>query len=143
MKSSVDTKPPQQFSHIGGNTSKKLTADKGAARARVAARARSGRKPLLSALTCPRRVARQAEIDQGNARLLNTLTAIAAGGGAVDSGRGKEKPLSRGEAPRHAGPSMQATGQKMENERIALENERMLKRITQVRPPVAQLHVPS
>ena len=29
MKSAVDNKPPQQFSHIGGNNSKKLSADKG------------------------------------------------------------------------------------------------------------------
>jgi len=33
MKSAVDNKPPQQFSHIGGNNSKKLSADKGASRA--------------------------------------------------------------------------------------------------------------
>ena len=49
---------------------------------------------------------------------------------------GRDKPLSRGEAPRHAGPSMQATQQKQEQERIALENQRMLQRITQVRPGV-------
>ena len=55
----------------------------------------------------------------------------------MDTGMGKEKPLSRGEAPRHAGPSMQATQQKQEQERIALENQRMLQRITQARP-VAQ-----
>ena len=45
MKSAVDNKPPQQFSHIGGNNSKKLSADKGtpgaAARGAACARARS------------------------------------------------------------------------------------------------------
>ena len=50
---------------------------------------------------------------------------------------GRDKPLSRGEAPRHAGPSLQATQHKQEQERIALENQRMLQRITQARP-VAQ-----
>jgi hypothetical protein len=97
-------------------------------------------RPLTNPQCALTSAARQAEIDQGNARLLNNLTSIASGGASMDTGMGKEKPLSRGEAPRSAGPSMQATQQKQEQERIALENQRMLQRIPQVRKRAVSPH---
>lgn len=82
--------------------------------------------------------ARQKEIDEGNARLLNNLTAIAAGGASMDTGIRGDRPLNRGEAPAHAGPSMQATKQRQEQARIEAENQKLLQRITAVRALAAR-----
>ena len=51
----------------------------------------------------------------------------------MDTGIGPAKPLERGQAPLHAGPSMMAKKHKLEQERIAAENQKLLQRIQQAR----------
>jgi hypothetical protein len=51
----------------------------------------------------------------------------------MDTGVNGDRPLNRGEAPAHAGPSMMASRNRAETERINAENQKLLKRITQAR----------
>jgi hypothetical protein len=58
----------------------------------------------------------------------------------MDTGVNGDRPLNRGEAPAHAGPSMMASRHRAEAERINAENQKLLKRITQARAEITHAH---
>lgn len=72
-------------------------------------------------------IARQQEIDAGNARLLNNLTRIAGGGTSIDHGQGPQlaTPLTEGR-------TLGSVAKKAEQDRIDAENQRLLGHLTSI-----------
>ncbi len=80
--------------------------------------------PCLCALAA---AARQKEIDAGNARLLNNLTAIASGGASIDHGQGPKLAT-----PLTGGRSLGSVAKQAEQDRIDAGNSRLLNNLTKI-----------
>ena len=126
IRPAVDTSPPPTYSHLGPGSGKAATLAAGAA-SRVVRGVKSACPNQGWPLTASDFVttARQQDIDAGNARLLNDLTRIAAGGSSIDHGQGPKKAT-----PLTAGRTLNSVGAQAKQVRIDADNRRLLGKLT-------------